>query len=369
VQTGKECELDIGYNLPAALNRRFAKILKLQKSAMTTRKPFEALSRRGRTRRLRCLAEKALEQYDLPVVRLRVLGMFTNALFQVVTSTGDRFVLRLCAPGWRTQTDLCSEIIWLNALVSEPVIDAPRPIAARDGEFLIRAQIPGAQTDALLMTWIPGRRLGKYLTPTNLEKMGALFARLHELSKGFSPPDGFTTRKMDSIWAREERNALWGDDSSWDGVPAEVRTCLDEIYRRVAEAYRELYATPGLRVIHHDLWHDNIHLYRGRLYPLDFEDTVWGYPVQDIAMALQDLMQDTLPERFDVLQAAFRRGYERLGPWPEAYRGQVDVFRAGRMLWVANWIACYQRSHLADHLGQIAPMLRRFLATGLLRKV
>ena len=30
----------------------------------------------------------------------------------------------------------------------------------------------------------------------------------------------------------------------------------------------------------------------GHLYPVDFEDTLWGYPVQDIAMAMQDLMSD-----------------------------------------------------------------------------
>ncbi len=63
---------------------------------------------------------------------------------------------------------------------------------------------------------------------------------------------------------------------------------------------------------------------------------LWGYPVQDIAMAMQDLMTDVPPQAFETLQAAFRRGYESLLPWPEVYRDQVDVFRAGRILWVAN---------------------------------
>ena len=39
-----------------------------------------------------------------------------------------------------------------------------------------------------------------------------------------------------------------------------------------------------LRVIHCDLWHENVKLHRGRLRPFDFEDTVWGYRLHDLAM-------------------------------------------------------------------------------------
>jgi Ser/Thr protein kinase RdoA (MazF antagonist) len=335
---------------------------------MTTRKPFEQLTQRGRTRRLRQLALNALQQYDLDVAQLSLLGMFTNALFRVRTTDGQSYVIRLCTPGWRSETDIRSEMMWLNALASETEIGAPRPIPSRSGEFLIEASVPGAATRCALMTWIPGRRLGKHLTPANLEKMGQLFARLHDFSDRYVPPPGFTTRKMDRVLAREEPDALWGDASAWDGIDPAVRSTIEQVKQRVDEAYRQLYASPGLRVIHHDLWHDNIHLHRGRLYPLDFEDTVWGYPVQDIAMALQDLMQDVPSEAFEPLQAAFRRGYESLLPWPEAYPGQIDTFRAGRMLWVANFVARHQRQHLAEHFTWLAQQFQPYLATGLLRK-
>jgi Ser/Thr protein kinase RdoA (MazF antagonist) len=335
---------------------------------MTTQKPFESLTARGRTRRLRQLAVAALQHYDLQIAAVQVLGMFTNALFRVRTSTGAAHVLRLCAPGWRTETDIRSEITWLNALAAQTDIGAPRSIPARDGEFLIEASVPGASARCVLMSWIPGRRLGQHLTPANLEKMGQLFARMHAFSATFTPPPGFTTRKMDRILARDEPEALWSDPAAWEGVDPAARTVIEQVQQRVDEAYVRLYASPGLRVIHHDLWHDNIHLHKGRLYPLDFEDTVWGYPVQDIAMALQDLMDDTPPDAFEPLQAAFRRGYESRLPWPEAYSGEVDLFRSGRMLWVTNWVAHHQREHLKKHLAWLAKQFEPFLATGLLRK-
>ena len=80
-------------------------------------------------------------------------------------------------------------------------------------------------------------------------------------------------------------------------------------------------------------------------------------------------MQDAPAERYEPLLAAFRRGYESLLPWPEAYNTEMDTFRLGRMLWMANWVARFQRQYLADHLARLAPTLERFLATGKLRKL
>jgi Ser/Thr protein kinase RdoA (MazF antagonist) len=107
---------------------------------------------------------------------------------------------------------------------------------------------------------------------------------------------------------------------------------------------------------------------RGRLYPLDFEDTVWGFPVQDIAMAMQDLMMDVEPARYEPMLAAFRSGYERLRAWPEAYEGEMDIFRAGRMLWTANHRAGWRPEILPKVVAEMAPGFKRFLATGKLRK-
>ena len=123
----------------------------------------------------------------------------------------------------------------------------------------------------------------------------------------------------------------------------------------------------GLRVIHIDLWHDNIKVDHGRLRPFDFEDTIWGYPVQDIAMALQDLMRHVPPEDFAELQRAFRCGYESQSPWPEHWPGEIDTLRAGRMLWVCNYVARFERQYLSEHIEWVTPMFERFLVSALLK--
>jgi len=180
---------------------------------------------------------------------------------------------------------------------------------------------------------------------------------------------GFTRLKMDHFLARGEEDELFSD-ARMEEYPRHSRMVLMQAKERVEQAFRQLYADPaGLRVIHNDLWHDNIKVFRGRLHPLDFEDTIWGYPVQDLAMALQDLMTDVKPEQFEPLQAALRQGYESRLPWPESFNNQIDIFRAGRMLWVANYVARFERKYLGKHIDWLTGQFERFHESGIVRKM
>ncbi len=333
--------------------------------------PLETLSPRSKKVRLHKLACRALEQYDLEVTGLRLVGIFTNALFQVRTLDGPNYLLRICTPGWRTTKDLYSEAMWLQAIGRETDIGAPLPYPARNGEFLVEASSPGIPGPhcCMLMSWIPGVLLAKHLTEANLYKMGVLFARLHAHAATFSPPPAFTRRKMNRLYARGEEDILLSEECL-EAFNPHNRDIFEATWAKVDTAFRNLYADlNGLRVIHNDLHHENIKIYHGRLYPLDFEDTLWGYPVQDIAMALQDLMMDISPEAYEPLFSAFRQGYESRAAWPETYAGQIDTFRAGRMIWVSNYVARFERPYLAEHIAWVSEMLERFLESGNLRKL
>ena len=72
--------------------------------------------------------------------------------------------------------------------------------------------------------------------------------------------------------------------------------------------------------------------------------------------------------RGDPLLGVSRRGYETLAPWPEQYAGRIDTFGVGRLFWVANYVARYQRQYLREHVDWTAMFLERFLEAGPLRK-
>jgi Ser/Thr protein kinase RdoA (MazF antagonist) len=333
-------------------------------------KPFDQLTNRGKARRLRKLTINALNQYEFEVADIRLVGMRVNTVFRVRTAGGSSYIIRICKPGWRTIADLSSEIAWLRALSRDTDIGVPEPQPTWNGNFIVRACAEGVPEvrHCVVLSWIPGTLLGARLTETNLYKMGVLFARLHEQAADFTPPKGFTQRKMDTIYACGERDVLFYD-SCRDAFTPRTRDILERTRDKVDEAFERLYADPtGLRVIHNDLHHNNVKIHRGRLHPFDFEHTMWGYPVQDFAVALDGLMIRVARDEFEPLQRAFRAGYESRIEWPETYKGQIDTFQAGRMLWAANYVAQFEREHLGEHLDRLAPQFERFLETGVIRK-
>ena len=176
-------------------------------------KPYNHLSRTGKLRRLHALAAAGLAHFDLRDPEIEFHGFETNLLYRVTTRAGERFIFRLASPGWRTYQDLLSEAMWLTALEHETDIPVPGIFPNRSGGTVLSLSIPGIPQvwHMTLMRWLPGRLLGRYLTKRNLEKMGVLFARLHQHGSAWTPPTGFTTRRFNNWLARGENNLIIQD--------------------------------------------------------------------------------------------------------------------------------------------------------------
>ncbi len=135
-------------------------------------------------------ASQALTQFDLDVAAIELLGNYTNTLFKVRSQSGERYVLRLCRPGWRSDGDLLSEALWLQALHEDTDIGAPQPFTTRNGEFIARVPSPDSTEPqrCMLFSWVAGSSLEDKLNTENFIKFGRLFAQLHLQAANFSPP-------------------------------------------------------------------------------------------------------------------------------------------------------------------------------------
>jgi Ser/Thr protein kinase RdoA (MazF antagonist) len=302
-------------------------------------RPFADLGPVGKQRRVARLAAEALKAYDMKVSGVRVHAFATNLLYRVRSDTGERYMLRMAFPGWRTLADLQAEAAWLEALRRDTDVGAPAVVRTRDGEAVLPMRRPGVPDvwHATLMTWVDGRLLAHHLDEANLARLGELFARLHLHGQAWTPPAGFSQRRFEAFLSRGEPDALF-EGGAIDGLRDDDRRAFLRAREWVEGAYASL-DRGDLRVIHCDLWHENVKLDRGRLRPFDFEDTVWGYRLHDLAMGLLDLLETVGRERYPDLLAACRSGYERLLPWPE---GDLEVLQIGRLLWQANWVARFQ---------------------------
>jgi Ser/Thr protein kinase RdoA (MazF antagonist) len=329
--------------------------------SLHTARDFASLTRIGKVRRVGQLAAAALREYDIKVRSMRIHSFATNLMYRVRSDAGERFVLRMAYPGWRTLEDLRAEAMWLDALHADTDIGAPVIIRSSKGDLVLPMSGFGVPDTwyASLMTWVDGRLLAHHLTCANLERMGNLFARLHLHGKAWKPPSDFSTKRFEAFLSRGEPDAIFSG-----GV---IQTFRDDNRRAfllarewVEMEYRNLDRS-DLRVIHCDLWHENIKLDCGRLRPFDFEDTIWGYRLHDIAMGMLDLLETVGGARYEELLASFRCGYDELLDWPE---GNLGVLQIGRLLWKANYVARFALESLGSLSERYGDIFRSFERTG-----
>ncbi|MBN1879176.1 phosphotransferase [bacterium] len=327
-------------------------------------KKFKELTDLGRIRRIGRLARSALQQYDLDIQHMNLLCFATNPLFRVDTSDGNRFVLRMGFPGWRTYDNLLAEAAWLEALNRDTDIGAPEIVRTRDGRTVLPVPDPEGRWTwhATLMTWIDGRLLAHALTEINLEKMGRLFSELHIHGKNWTLPGNFPNQRFDRYLSRGEPELLFSPQIL-EMLKSGNCDELLEIREHVNSEYTRL-DPDDIRVIHCDLWHENIKVDHGKLRPFDFEDTILGYRLHDLAMGLLDLQETVGDDRYRDLLAPFRQGYESLLPWPS---GSLELLQIGRMLWQTNWTARFDRKKLGQKVAHIVACFRYLTSVGDLR--
>ena len=277
------------------------------------------------------LAHAALARFG---VHPRFLKRLAEDVLRVDAEDGKSFALRMRPIADRVFGNIPLELAWMAALRSETLVEPPESVPGLDGAAV--QEVDG--NDCVLFRWIPGVELAKRLTAENAGKL--------------------PVRALDRLLRGAEREVLFEGD--YCGLLPAARL---DVFRSVAERYAQvvdaLYADPaGRRVIHSDLHHENVKVYRGRLRPLDFYEAIWGYPVQDVALTLYDLRH--FARGGPAIEDAFRRGYESRLPWPETHPGQVETLIAGRRLRTANWIVEHEVGRYST--AQLTPFFERLEA-------
>ncbi len=284
-------------------------------------------------RDLAALARNALAQYDVGVDRLTLLGRHQNTMFKLVTSDGRRFVVRVNMPGMRSPLDIASEMAWLDALRRDTDLVVPRPLATRDGRFMTMAAAPGVPEPRAVSVfdWIDGRTVGDSVGVPVVRRMGVALGRLQDHADRFVPPASFTDSRLDRAWgfgsAPPQLDAAAADPT---GLWTDLRRGL---VRRAAERTQAtidaLHANPAaLRFLHIDLHSGNAMRIPGGIAVLDFDDSRWAHPAQDVGIPL---FYFWVRENGERLVAAFLEGYASVrGDAPD--RRTLEILIAGRQV-------------------------------------
>jgi Ser/Thr protein kinase RdoA (MazF antagonist) len=310
-------------------------------------KPFRELTRRSRLYRLRELACKAIEAYQLDNAQLKFVQYFENIIYRVdlpgskaLTDDGspyrpNRYLLRIHAMG--DADAIASELTWLAALSQEAGLPVPAPITTPDGKLLTTIITPGMPNGRVVsvMRWLDGRRYGKGLQPKQLSALGQVVARLHNFSAGWQHPKEFTRPVWD--WDSQLGGSMFRHpmDKIVDSIPPKFQEPFQVIAREGKQIMGALGKGPeAYGLIHADLYPENVLFKDGKALPIDFEDCGYGYWMWDIAIALCEWAWGKEWER---MRDAFWEGYSQVRTLPGSQWAQLDLFIAIQFATMVLW--------------------------------
>ncbi len=328
-------------------------------------KPYSELTLRGQARRLRQLAINALASYDLDVACFRLITNDMNGIFRIDTTDGRKFVLRVTAPeGGHTLDHVTAEMGWLAALRRDTALSVPLPLPTKNGVLVVDAEAYGVPEPRLcaVFSWVDGKDFVEDISESSMAKLGELSARLHAHALTYHPPTELSLLRFDRVFPFSEAFVLFEERFS-NLFPPERRSIYQKGIDWAQESIDRLQASgEPMRILHGDLHPWNVRNARGVLSPIDFEDMMLGWPVQDIATTLYYFLRDD----YLILRSAFQAGYTRHGPWPERHPGEIDSFIAARGIGLANLVLnesnIASRLDVAEFVERIEKRLRRLLA-------
>ncbi|MEM7336233.1 MAG: phosphotransferase [Chloroflexota bacterium] len=293
-------------------------------------KPFYELSRNGRIGRLRKMAQSALAHYDLDVAELSILSTSFNTIFRVKTEDGGQYVLRINYPNERTPIDIQSEMMWLDALRRETDIPVATPLHTKDGQLLVSITTDGIPETrhCTMFHWINGRTMKKPSLRT-IHKIGAVMAQLHNHADTFKPSGEFCEIQYNHAWTFGEPTRIYSSEKDSLFSPEQKAIVQDAIAKTQSYLDKLYQDKSGLRFLHADLHSWNVMLGEGKLHVIDFDDSMWCFPIQDIGISLYYLEGGPLK---DQIRPTFKSGYTQFRPWPESFDGEVDTIIIQRTL-------------------------------------
>lgn len=304
----------------------------------------------------RSLGRAALAEYPAvgPVAEMALVAESFNTIFRVVTLDGVEAALRV-GPVERIHaegTEL-TEAAWMRALHAEAGIRVAGVHDAADGAPFVRLTAPASPEPriCMLFEWIDGDVLGAGMSADAARRSGTLLALLHEHAAGW--PDA------DHPVLKADRVLYWQVDDRLDELRP-VQPLIADALTRVDAVLAAIWADPPHRphLLHGDFTPDNVMTSGPDLVPIDFQDLVVGFDIQDLAIALIAFGRF---DDADDLRQEFRAGYRTIRPWPDLDPDVLDALTAARRLHQLNLGLNLRRpgieSYIARSLELLAPWM------------
>jgi Ser/Thr protein kinase RdoA (MazF antagonist) len=251
-----------------------------------------------------------LSRYRFDIASRRLLARTHNTTDRLNLRDNTSAVLKITPPRDADAIELRSEMQWIDALSRQTDLLVPRPIRNRAGGLVTTVRIDRETWHTRVMSWVPGRRLGRSIKPKHYAQLGELIARLHEHAARFRPPRGFVRPRWEVDFEGRFANLRAAEKSG--RLSRERLKFFEAARRRAIRATkrvgrgRDVYG-----LIHADLGFSNHLFHGGRAGAIDFETCGYGWFLHDLAEPLVFIQHS---RNYPRLRDALLEGYRRIRP-------------------------------------------------------
>jgi Ser/Thr protein kinase RdoA (MazF antagonist) len=309
----------------------------------------------------RGVALEALRSYDVAPQRVRLAAESFNSLFRVTTASAVYAlrvgsVLQIYPEG-----TAAVEAAWHRRLRLQGVC-VPDVVANMDGELATLVTDGRAEHESrvcILFEWVAGRSLRTRMTERRSAALGRLSARLQQDGAAWSPPGAEDVLRADRVlyWRVPDQLAAVGSRFGFG-------TLFVDALARAQSVVDSLWQSPPHppHLVHGDLTPQNVIVSpQNGLVPIDFQDTVRGFEIQDLSFTVAALRRWPNGDR---LTEAFRAGYSECRAWPDVSPALFDSLIAARGLQQMNLTLNMTdidglESYVAGHAERVRAWMRR----------
>lgn len=295
--------------------------------------------------------------WDLPEnITIRLINVSENLTFLLETTDSHKSILRVHRPGYRTDKEIASELIWLDQIRSENLIVTPTTIRGRDGARIQKIKSPttGEALSLVMFEFVEGNHPQEDNNPIELfHSLGQMAATLHKQSRKWSRPANFYRQhwNLDTILGEEP---VWGKWQCAPGITEEISSILLRAETKLTHRITSFgKSTHNYGLIHADMRLANLILNRSQIVLIDFDDCGFGWFLYDFAATVSFMENHPRLEDF---KQEWLEGYREKQPISNREESFLNDFVMLRKLALLAWIGSHSESDepklLAPHFAQ-----------------
>jgi Ser/Thr protein kinase RdoA (MazF antagonist) len=298
---------------------------------------------------LQQLAEQALRQYPQALQGdLSLICRSENATFVVHLADGNRLALRVHRDDYHQRQEIESELAWLDSL-RDTGIQVPEALASSSGQRVLTVAVdPRHSRHVVLFKWIAGEMPTTEVDPRAFAQLGEVTARLHQHSKSWAKPAGFTR----IVWDHQTmigEHGHWGRWQDAPGLRAEDCPLIERTLARVDRILQKYGKNPRrYGLINADLRLTNLLLHKGETRVIDFDDCGMGWYMHDAAAAISFVEHHPRAQEWIEHWLA---GYQRVLPLGEECLAVIPTMIIQRRIQLLAWVGSHATTEMAISLG------------------